>query len=122
MFFTEAVDIECQTRDEMLQPLHRLRRANECADAAPHNFTFFPHRVTAADRTGVRKRIRLRMFRALIEEHADDLRDHVARALDHDGVAFTDILARNFVLVVQRGVLHNDSADRHRREPRHRGQ
>ena len=64
----------------------------------------------------------LRALRPLVHYHIDNLRDHVARALDDDGVADADVaplaqhlaLAANpldVVLVVQRHVLHDDAAD-----------
>ena len=59
---------------------------------------------------------------------ADDLGNHVAGALDHHGVADADIDAvanwiavvadaLDVILIVQRGVLNDDAADRDRLEP-----
>ena len=45
---------------------------------------------------------------------ADDLRDHVAGALDDHGVADADVLAGDLVGVVQGGVLDHHAADRDR--------
>src|SRR5262249_43422848 len=67
----------------------------------------------------------LRALRPLVDDDIDHLRDHVAGALDHDGVADPDIaaLADRFavatdtfdvVLVVQRDILDDDAADTHR--------
>ena len=50
----------------------------------------------------------------LVEHDFENLRDHVARALHDDGVADAHVLARDLVLVVQRGVLDDDAADRDR--------
>ena len=72
-----------------------------------------------------REPVWLRAGRALLEDDVDDLRDHVAGALDDDGVADADVLAvadrltviadaGDVVLVVQRRVLHHDAADCHR--------
>ena len=44
------------------------------------------------------------------------LRDHVAGALDHHGVADADVVPRDLVVIVQRGVLHDDAADGDRLE------
>ena len=58
-------------------------------------------------------------FRALGRfacNHAENLRDDVAGALDDDGVADAHVLARDLVLVVQGGVLHHDAADGDRLE------
>jgi hypothetical protein len=52
----------------------------------------------------------------------DDLRDHVARALQHDAVAGPHPQPRDLVPVVQRRVGHDDAADRHRLQPRDRSQ
>ena len=42
-------------------------------------------------------------LRPLVREHrADDLRDHVARSLDDDGVALADVLAVDVLFVVKR--------------------
>src|SRR5579871_551586 len=69
----------------------------------------------------------LRAFRPLVDHDIDHLRDHVASALDNDGVADADVaaLAQHFALVadafdvifiMQRDVLHNDAADADRLE------
>ena len=69
----------------------------------------------------------LRALRPLVEDDIDHLRDHVAGALDHDGVADPDIAALaellavaadapDVILIVQRDVLHDDAADADRLE------
>ena len=78
-------------------------------------------------RTFLRKVIGLRVLRPLVDHDIDDLRNHVAGALDDDGVADPDIAALaqllavaadalDVVLVVQRDVLHDDAADADRLE------
>ena len=52
----------------------------------------------------------------------DDLRDDVARALKHDAVADAGVEPFDLVRIVQRGVGDDHAADRHRLEPRDRGQ
>ena len=47
----------------------------------------------------------------IVEHRADHLRDDVARALDDDRIADPDVLAVDVLLVVQRGVPHDDAAD-----------
>ena len=42
--------------------------------------------------------------------HRNDLRDHIAGALQNDGVTNTDILARDFVFIVQRRPSDQDAA------------
>ena len=67
----------------------------------------------------------LRVLRPLVDHDIDDLRNHVAGALDHDGVANPDVAALaqllalvadalDVVLIVQRDVLHDHAADTHR--------
>ena len=100
----------------MAKPLDLLRGADEPAGAAAHRLAFLAHRVAAADRAFVGKCIGLGGLRALLQHHAQNLRDDVARALDGDGVADAHVLARDLVLVVQAGILHHDAADRDRLE------
>ena len=57
-----------------------------------------------------------------IEDHRDDLRDHVASPLQHDGVADADILAPDLVLIVQCGAADQDAADVDRLKFCHRRQ
>ena len=117
----------------MLQPLHRLRRADQRAGAAAHRLVFLAHGMTAAHRARLRKLVRLGALRPLVHDDADDLRDHVAGALDDDGVADAKIDAvanrtavvadaLDVILVMQRRVRHDDAADGDRLEPRHRRQ
>ena len=108
--------------DEMLQPLDRLGRADEAAGAAPRHHALLAHREAAADRALVGELVGRRLRRAALQDDADDLRDHVAGALDDDGVAVAHVLAGDFVLVVQRRALHDDAADRDRLQHRDRGQ
>ena len=125
LLVAEPLDIHGETRAEMLEPLDSLRRADETAGAAAHHVFFslvvhLAHRRRAAGGTGVRELVGVRAMRPLVEQDFHHLRDHVARALDHDGVADANILARNLVLVVQRRVLHDDAANGDRIEPRDR--
>ena len=57
-----------------------------------------------------------------VRHHRDHLRDHVAGALDDDGVAVADVLARDLVLVVQGGAADDDAADGDRLQLGHRRQ
>src|ERR1700730_1534261 len=41
---------------------------------------------------------------------ANDLRNNVSGALNNYGIADADVLADDFILVVKRGILHNDAA------------
>ena len=106
----------------MDQPLDALRRADQAAGAAPHRLAGRAHRVAAADRADLGEHEGLRVLRPPFGHHGNDLRDHVAGALQHHGVADADVLAGDLVLVVQRRVLHQHAADIHRLEPRDRRQ
>ncbi len=75
----------------------------------------------------VGKLVRLGALRPLLQHDIDDLRDHVAGALDRHGVADADVRAAadriavvadalDVVLVVQRRVLHHHAADGDRLE------
>ena len=107
----EPFDVEGAARDEMAQPLHRLGRADEAAGAAPHDLAFLAHGVGAADRALVGELVLRAATLAVGIHHADDLRDHVAGALHDHLVADAHVLARDLVLVVQRGVRDHDAAD-----------
>ena len=112
----------------MLQALDRLRRTDKRSGAAAHDIRFagllvdLAQRRRAAARADMRKLIGLRAVRPLLRHHFDDLRNDVAGALHDDRIADANILARDLVFIVQRGVLHDDAADRHRLEPRDRRQ
>ena len=72
------------------------------------------HGVAAAGRADLGKLVGLGALGPLVEHDADDLRDDVAGALHDHRVADADVLARDLVLVVQRGVGDDDAADRDR--------
>ncbi len=113
--------------------LDLLERAGELAGAAgPRALLagrgFLAHHLgVQRARALCREMIRLGVLRPLVEHDIDHLRDDVAGALDDDGVADADIAALaqrlavaadalDVVLVVQRGVLHDDAADADRLE------
>src|SRR5690606_30767008 len=81
---------------------------------------FLAHRMAVADWTAVGKTVRLRACGALVGYDAKNLRNDVARTLDDHRVADPQILAGDLVLIVKRRVDHDDTADRHRFQPRDR--
>src|SRR3954454_10934920 len=89
----ESLDVEGVARYEMLQPLARLRRADEPAGAAAHRVFLagarveLAHRMAAAGRADRRELVGPRVRRALLEHDLEDLRDDVAGALHHDRIA-----------------------------------
>ena len=98
----------------MDQPLHPLRRADQPARAAAHRLARRADGVAATGRANVGKHERRRSIRPTIHHYRNDLRDHVAGALQNDGVTDADILARDFVLIVQRRPRDQDAAHIHR--------
>src|SRR5689334_23153910 len=133
LLFPKAVDVEGTPRHEQLQMFDLLERTGELARAAGARALFAGRRLLAHD-VGVqrawallRKLEFLRALRPLVDHDIDHLRDHVAGALDHDGVADPDVAplaqhlalvadALDIVLIVQRDVLHDDAADADRLE------
>ena len=103
----------------MLETLLGLRGADEPTRTAADGFgiaallPFVACRVAAADRARVRKLVGLGVRRPLIEHHAHYLRNDVARALDDDRIALANVLAADFILVVQGRIGDDDTADRH---------
>jgi len=113
----QSLDVEGIARGEMIEPLHDLRRARQRIGTTARGLQFaglgidLAHRVATADRTSVRHLVRLRPLGPAFQHHAHELRNDVAGALHDRGVADAHVLARNFVLVVQRNVLHYHAAD-----------
>jgi hypothetical protein len=66
----------------------------------------------------------LKLFRARLRlfGDADDVRNHVAGALDQHGIAGAEIFAADFVQVMQRRVRNRNARELHRLEFRDRGQ
>src|SRR5439155_24045995 len=64
----------------------------------------------------LRKFVGLGVLRPLVQENTKHLRDDVAGALDRHGIADAHAQALNLVLVVQRRILHHDTADGDRLE------
>ncbi len=60
---------------------------------------------------------RLGLGRPPLDHDVDEVGDHVARALDEDGVADADVLLPHLVLVVEAHVGHGDAGQLHRLEP-----
>src|SRR5207248_8726085 len=110
VLLAETLDVEIVPRDEVLQALDRLRRADQAAGAAPRRHAGLTHREAVADGTMIRELVRLGIFRPALEHDPDDLRDHIAGALHDDRVADPRILALDLVLIVQGGALHDDAA------------
>ena len=102
----------------MLQAFFGLGRTDEATGTAPHHISFagffvdLANRVTFADWANYRHFVGRAACGPLIQHDADNLWDHIAGPLHDDRIADADILARNLVFVVQRGIGHNHAADR----------
>ena len=122
VLLAKSLDVEGVARHEMLEPLDPLRRADQAAGAAPDHILLagdgidLAHGVAAAGGADGGKAESFRALRPLRFNHAENLRDDVAGALDDHGVADAHVFPRDLILIVQRGVLHHDAADGHRLE------
>ena len=122
MLGPQPLDIEGVAGDEVLQPFDGLRRADQAAGAAPGDLSLLAHGAAAAFRAGLGQDEAAAAGGAFLGSHRDHLGNHVAGPLHHHGIAGTDVLAGDLVLVVKGGARHHDTADGDRFEPRHRGQ
>ncbi len=87
--------------------------------AAPDRFLFAAHQRRAADRAGRRHHPGLRLVgarRPPLRQRHHDLGDDVARLLDQDVVACADVLARDFLRVVQRRLGYRRAGEEDRLE------
>src|SRR3546814_17749212 len=98
----------------MAQPLEFLRRANEAAGAAHIDLALFGDRLAAAHRAMIGTDIGIALFVA--GEVFDDLREHVARALDADPVARPPAEPPDLAALMQGAVRHAEPAERARGE------
>src|SRR5690606_22110608 len=109
--FAEALDVEGAAADEMLEALDDLGVADQAAGAAALHLVPLAHGFGAADGADGGEDVRDGAVGTQGFDHADDLGDDVAGALQDDGVADAHVLAGDLVLVVQGGVADHDAAD-----------
>src|SRR5205823_1611829 len=114
----EALDVHGAARAEEAELLLQLGRAGE-PDAAVGHLALGAHDLRAAHRAGGRHAEALLAALPPLGHHLHDVRDHVARALEEDGVADADVLALDLVHVVERRVADGHPAHLHRLELRH---
>lgn len=103
----------------MLQPFDQLGLADQAAGAAASDIVALAHGLGAADRAMGREDVGDGVRRAPLQHDRDDLGDDIAGALQHDGVAYADVLAGDLVLVVEGGIADHHAADGHGREAGH---
>src|SRR5262245_59809243 len=82
-------------------------------DASRRDLAFLPDDGIAADGTAAPHYERRRVFGPFLEDHADDLWDHVAALLDDDGVSDADVLPREVLVVVKRRAFDGGSGQHH---------
>src|SRR5690606_22741498 len=122
----EAVNVHGAAGDEVDEALHRLRGAVKAASAASDDALLprlqFTRDVRAAARAGFGELVFARAFGPLLQQHVDDLRNHIPGALHGDRIANAQILAAadratisantaNVVSIVQRHVGNGDAAN-----------
>ena len=122
MLAAEAFDVERVAADEVFQPLERLRRADQAAGATAHHLVVFLNDGAATFRATVGEQKRFRTGGPLLGNGADDLRDYVTGALDDHRIAGANVLAFDFVGIVQGCPADHHAADGDRFERRDRRQ
>jgi len=88
----------------MLQPFEALCRAFKAVGATPDCLALGAYGWCAAVWTAVREGELGTVCRACLGDDAHHLRNDVTGSLNHDAVPDPDVLAADFVLVVQRCV------------------
>ena len=106
----------------MDQRLLALRRTIQTGAATRDSLILTAHDRRTTDGTGNRHHELGRQNRTPLGQDAYHFGNHVAGPADNDRIANPHVLAPDFVLVVQRGIGHRNSADEHRLEPGHRRQ
>ena len=123
MFRAEPFDIEGVARNEMLQPLHLLRWAGQVAGAPADRLALLAQcRRLEGAWTLRRKGKFARALAPLFGYDADHLRDDVAGALHHHRIAFANVLAGDFIFIVQGRPADHHAADGYRFQLGHRRQ
>ncbi len=103
----------------MVQPLADAGRARGVG-AIAHGNPFVSFGRRAANRASLGHLERDLGSRSLFDDDLDDLRNDVACSLHHDGVADTNVLARDLIFVVQGRPLDRHPTDVDRRKKRGR--
>ena len=128
LLVAQTLDVEGAAGDEVLEVLDLLKGTGELPAASPHDRLragggcFLGHRGLQHTGTDGREVVRRGVCGTLLQHHADDLGDHVARALDDHRVADAHVLAGDLLGVVQGCVAHDHAADCDRGKFGHRRQ
>src|SRR5690606_6697428 len=93
----QPFDVQGPARNEVLELLDRLRGTDQFARATTAGvflagfLVHLAHGRRPADRAHGRELERLAVLGALVEDYPDDLRDDVARTLDHNRIPDADV-------------------------------
>ena len=119
----QPLDVEAVARHEVAQPLDLLERAFEPARAAPHHAALLALTSVLSGQGNAWGMILLASLRPLLGHEAQDLRDHVAGALDRSPCRRPARPSRSISSALcRRGARHHDAADIDRLELGDRGQ
>src|SRR5215472_19271129 len=97
-----SIDVHGAARTEELETLLELRRTRN-TDATVGRFAFLTEHRRAANWTMIGHDKFLLLTGALLFQHLNDIRNHVAGSLHHGHIADADVLAFDLVHVVKRG-------------------
>ena len=106
----------------MAQRAFALCRTDQASSAARDRLALRTDDIRSADRALRRLLHPVDVRRTLFLQRAHNLGNDITGAADDHLIADAHILALDLVHVVQRGIGHGDPADKHRGQPRHRGQ
>ncbi len=118
----QSLDVQGAARGKMLDFLLALRRAYSSSGAPRDRLIGLAHHRRSAHRAHAGQRHQRRARNPALGQHAHHFRNDIAGATNDHRIAHSDVLAGQFVHVVQGCIADGDAADEHRFEPRHRGQ
>ena len=110
----EALDVHGAALRKVQQRLFALCRTVQPASTTSNRLPLQSHNGGIALRAARRHDKPDRVNGAIGEHHRRDLRDDIARTPDHNGVANLEVLAPQFVLVMQGRIRYRGAADKHR--------
>src|SRR5262249_30278416 len=111
----EPLDVHRRPRRKMLEAAAETRGTRRVL-ASPDDFFLVPTQRAPALLACGGHDPRLGGVGAEAENRRHDFRDYIAGFLEHDGVAFADVLSRDVFSVVKRGHRDGRTGDEHRLE------
>ncbi len=119
---SQSFDIHGLTRGKMTNTVFPLRRANQAAGTTGHRFTFYPLNCRATFRTCF-GHLKFRQFALTpLMNGPRNFRYHIPCPAHHDPITGTNILAANFIFIMQCGVGYRHTANKNRFQTRNRCQ